>query len=161
MAKANGRRYICIWDFAGQTPHTGVTLENITANGGINFYNVDNAVLRDVTSVADKYYSIFCNGAATITIESGTYSCTSNSIALLAYYKDNPAKGLIINGGTFLTNGKPFSLHTVSGNTTNYLQPTVRGGIFDVDITTQGITLEEGYSIHQISENRWEVTENN
>ena len=118
-------------------------------------------MLRDVTVVADQYYSVFLNPGATATIESGTYSCTNNSVALFAYYKDNPTKGFVINGGTFLTNGKPFSLHTTDAN---YIQPTVRGGVFDIDITQNTnngkVVLEEGYVINQRSDGMWEVTHN-
>lgn len=81
---------------------------------------------------------------------------------MFGYDKDNPTKGFVINGGTFLTNGKPFSLHSTSANC---IQPTVRGGVFDIDITQNTkygkVILEEGYEINQRADGMWEVTRSN
>ena len=149
-----GSYALFLWD--NDNYSNNVTLRNITSNGGVNVYKAYNVVLENCNITATKFYAVYGNDETSITINSGTYSCSENSVALLGYYKEgNTADGFVINGGTFLTNGKPFYLIN-----STHIAPKVRGGVFDVDITTKGVTLEEGYTINQRADGMWEVTHN-
>lgn len=158
IADSYGRTYTCIWDYAGETPVKNMVIENVIADGGLNLYNHDNLVLRNVTSTATKYYSVFCNESVTLSIIGGTYSTTAQSTALFGYlgeYKGqqtNPADGFKIYSGTFITNGKPFCL--TGGTEQVYIPPVIYGGTFDCDVTDY---VADGHTITKTGETTWVV----
>ncbi len=88
------------------TEKTSITVENVNLNGGINVFE-GSAVLKNVTADASskRFYAVWADHGATITIESGTFTGGSNSAAVLAATEseDGPAGSIIIKGGKFNT----------------------------------------------------------
>lgn len=151
-----GRTYLQIWGYDGADLDElmeNVTVENMTINGGFNLYNAKNVVFRNNNITAKKYYAIFANpDNVTVTIESGTYSTTSASTALFAYYKTNPDNGFKIYGGTFKTNGKPLFL-----GGSNYKPGIIYGGTFDCDVSSY---VADGYTCYNNGNSTYTVTRN-
>jgi hypothetical protein len=115
----------------------GFTVENVAVTGGINVYNTEDAVvLRNVTADASatnsKYYAVWCDSDAIVTIESGTY--TSSGAAVLGLYRDNPVYPGQMNiiGGNFIAkNGASLVLSDDDDDT--YGVPAIQGGTFSSD----------------------------
>lgn len=136
LADSNGRTYTTVWNYTGKS--SNITLSNVTATGGLNFYNTENVVLNscNVTSGSNTYYALYGNEygntATTITINGGTYTAGSSAKALIGYNgQGNPTDGFKIYGGTFTTNGKKFCL--TSGT---HIPPVIYGGTFDCDVSS-------------------------
>lgn len=138
LADQWGRTYgLQVWNM--QEKMGNVEISDVVVEGGVNFYNLENVVLKNVTTNATNFYAVYGNMYTTITIESGEYTCGDNAKALIGYKaKDtdggvevtNPSNGLIITGGTFITNGKPL-FHQAA----DHQNGIIYGGTFDCDVT--------------------------
>lgn len=103
-----------------------VVVENVTCRGGINVYNSTNVVLRNVDVTGTGYYAVWCDEAAQVTIESGSFTSPGPAVLGLAT-GDNDQK-MTIEGGSFTTaEGKPL----VNEQNGAAALPVITGGIFD------------------------------
>lgn len=109
--------------FIGEAPTQNVILENIKTTGGINVYNSNNVVLRDVDVTGTNYYAVWCDAGTNVTIESGTFKTSEKSIAAIGMSKNESS--LNINDGNFIAGSKPLVLQG------NYNVPVIHGGSFD------------------------------
>lgn len=114
--------------FIGENTTDNVLIENISINGGINVFNSTNVVLRNVnisvTEGSNKYYAIWCDENAHVTVESGYF--TSTGVAVIGMSMTETS--LDIEDGTFITNNNPLVLQG------NFNKPTIKGGIFNVPV---------------------------
>ena len=150
-----------------------VTVENVTAIGGINVYYHENVVLKNCTCTGKMYYAVFVNQDTDVTIESGNYSPATNITALVgaAQY---PGSSLTIKGGNFtVPSGKPLVLNNAgknrvvisggfyhksdetvytvpSNNVANgYKQDTTTGEVIaDNDVDTMSITIKDNIDLN-------------
>lgn len=126
-----------------------ILLKDVKVEGGINVYNAHGVVLENVTVDAHKYYAVWGDENSRITINSGTYRTTENSTALFGYTSTgNEVGGFVINGGTFITNGKQFCLGG------SYLPPVIYGGTFDCDVSAY---VAENYQCVKANDTTWVV----
>lgn len=123
--------------FIGDDVTTNVVIEDITAIGGINIYNSTNVVIKNSNVTGTNYYAIWCDEGGQATIKSGTYK--TNGVAVIGMSAEEYETDLQIEGGTFITNGKPLVLQG------NYNTPTISGGNFDVEIPAE--YWAEGYEL--------------
>jgi len=128
-----GSYAIFLWD--DQHVSNGITLKNITTEGGINAYKAYDIVLENCDVTSTNYYAVFGNALTSFDIVSGTYRATKYTKALFGYIstedgESNVVDGFKIHGGTFYTNGRPFCLTGSS-----YYTPVVYGGSFDCDVS--------------------------
>ena len=81
------------------TQKTSAVIENVKTIGGVNVYVAD-CILKDcyIDASSKKYYAVWADEGATITIESGTYISGTSGIAVSKAEKDSE---VIIKGGTF------------------------------------------------------------
>lgn len=91
------------------TKETNAVIEDVSLNGGINVYSGE-AVLRNVNADASskKYYAVWADNGAVITIESGTYIGGLNMSAVNSSNSTNPDEDgpsgvVVIKGGIFNT----------------------------------------------------------
>lgn len=120
---ANGGSY-ALW--IGDTGYTNnVVVQGVATVGGINVYNAENVMLRDVNMTGSQYYAVWCDEHAQVIIESGEFQTQGN--AVLGVADGNVDSSLTIENGNFHTNGKPLVLED------KYYRepPVIRGGTFD------------------------------
>ena len=150
-----GSYALFLWD-NDNTSH-GITVKNITTDGGINAYNAFDIVLEDCDVTATNYYAVYGNAGTSFTINSGTYRGNGSSTLFGFAVPDSSdiAAGItetsscIINGGTFYTNGKALCL------TSGHVAPVIYGGSFDQDVSTYCAT---GYVCEKNNETgMWDV----
>ncbi len=93
-------------------------------------------ILRNVTSTAKQFYAVWCDQNAHVTIESGSYSTSANSTALLGMTTPSedptdPKSEMLIQGGNFDAGERPMVLK--NGNA--YGVPVFTGGTFSCDVS--------------------------
>lgn len=120
--------------FIGENPTDGVIIENIKLIGGINVYESSNVVLRNVEAQAAKYYAIWCDTNGQVTVESGNYSTSSQSTAVVGL--TTSGSSLKITGGNFQAGEKLLVL----ANGDKYGVPEISGGTFDVTVEEKYLT---------------------
>lgn len=84
---------------------TGIVLQDIETVGGISVYYAD-VTIKNAISNATKYYAVWGDKAAVITIESGTYT---------AYSSASPDAKCIINAKVYENNPTDSALITIKG----------------------------------------------
>lgn len=113
----SGRPDYVLW--IGDEPVTeDVFIENVTVNGGINVYNSNNVVLRNVKATGKTYYALWGDQNAHITIESGSYH--SSGVSTINFSKtdsDITIQGGTFTGKTFIAAGTPIDKLFVVGGT--------------------------------------------
>lgn len=90
-------------------PVNGFVVEDVETTGGINVTNSKNVVLRNVTVTGTKYYAVWANPGADVTIESGSYTAGGGGVVGAGddeAYEVGKMPKLTLTGGTFNTNGK-------------------------------------------------------
>lgn len=124
---ADGGAYALFIGDEGTT--NNVTIENITTIGGVNIYNATNVTLVNVEATGAKYYAIWCDEGGQATIKSGTF--TTKGGAVLGLVNNTAYDSVLkIEGGKFITNGKPL----VYKKEDEYGKPEISGGSFDAPI---------------------------
>ncbi len=113
--------------FIGDSPTSNVVIENITANAGINIYNSQNVILRNVDITARDYYAVWCDNGGQAQIESGTFKAKDNAVIGMAAEDTQ----LEIKGGNFETDGKKLVLEGTDDKGRPYREPIIYGGTFD------------------------------
>ena len=130
IASNNGSDYPLFIGDEGNTRN--VLVENITVvDGGINVYNAEEVVLKNVTGTGKSYYAVWCDNNAHVTIDGGTFQ--TNGVAVLGMVQksqDIPESTMKIVDGNFYTNGKPLVLK--DGN--DRALPVISGGHFDAPV---------------------------
>ncbi len=137
-----------------QAEYTGLTLVDLTCEGGVGVYKTKGALFRDlqVTEAAAKnmYYAVNASGGSEVTIEGGSYesSVTDNSILLRA---GTDADAYTIKSGSFRAVDRTDVALCMAGKATVY------GGTFGMDPTA---FLAEGYAAKPGTEPQtWTVVE--
>lgn len=131
-----------------------VTVEDVTV-GGVNVYNASNVVLKDaVISEGHKYYAVWADVNADVTIESGAYT-TQGVYGLLGAYvsKDDgetPSGAITIEGGSFTVNDGKFA---PTGND----NISIAGGIFNAEVPKE--YCAEGFAPVKNEDGTYGVTE--
>lgn len=126
FAVTDGNYSLMIGD-EGETDN--LVVENVTATG-VNIYNATNVTLRDVDSAAKRYYAVWCDENAHVKIESGNYSTTDVSTALLGLVSAENEAEMKIEGGSFNSGNKPMVLE----EETKFGAPEISGGTFSSDV---------------------------
>ena len=115
--------------FIGENPTDNVLLKNIAVDGGINIYDSQNVVLEDVDVTATRYYAVWCDEGANVTIKSGIFKVNPDAEvkgnALIGMTKKGTS--LIIEDGEFLSGDRNLVLE----NKDEFNKPIVKGGKFD------------------------------
>lgn len=122
---SKGGSYALFIGDEGETDN--VIIEGITADGGINVFNATNVVLRDVNVTGTDYYAVWCDENGHVSIESGEFTTNGNAVLGLMLTDSE----LNINGGNFITNGKPLVLLG------SYGTPVISGGQFDTEVNEE------------------------
>lgn len=138
--------------FIGDLTHTtGVVVENVTMEGGINVYNAQ-VTLKNCTITATNYHAVWCDSKAQVVVESGTYKVGTGKNVLGMGVTSSPEDGeisLAINGGTYISENNL----VLSGNNQNgypYGSPVINAGVFSenpaayVNTGTSEITETDG-----------------
>lgn len=144
---ANGGSYGLFIGDEGIT--NNITIENINIIGGINVYNSTNVVLKNVSANGCGYYAIWCDENAHVTVKSGKF--TSSGVAVIGMSETETS--LDIEGGTFITQGRPLVLP--SNQNKKYNIPTIKGGTFDVLVANE--YCAESYEPVTLGENNYSV----
>jgi len=124
----------------GNSGSTTGTITDVTVEGGVHVFYA-NMTLKNVTVAAHKYYAVWGDINSQITIDSGNYTSSSNSPALLGMVRIYEGEDVnengyfIINGGTFNTNGKKLCLDKEVNGIQQYILPVIYGGTFDLDVS--------------------------
>ncbi len=158
MVCANGGSYALSigWE---NWPVNGFVVENVEMTGGINVTNGKNVVLRNVTATGTRYYAVWVNPGADVTIESGSYTAGSGGVVGAGddeAYENGRKPKLTIVSGTFDAKGKNLvctgaaigEVEVKGGNfaagtggklvSSNTVELTVSGGEFDLDMSAAG-----------------------
>lgn len=122
---------------------SGIIMENVTVDGGINVYNTE-VTLRNVNPTGHRYYSVWADENSTVNIESGTYKSDGVAVVGLASRVNQfgPVEPVYINikGGNYIIENQ-FTLDKET-----YYQPTIYGGTFNCEVEQY---LAEGVSMEQ------------
>lgn len=139
--------------FIGDSAETNnVLIKNIKGIGGFNIFNAHNVVIEDCDVTATNYYAIWCDENGQAVVKNGTYSTSTNSVALLGLSARVNETKLEIQGGNYFTNGKNLVLQ---GKNDEYNIPEISGGIFDTSV--DGKYCKSGYEVINIEENKYTV----
>lgn len=128
---------------------TGIIVENITTDGGINIYNTS-VTLRNVKVTGRGYYAVWADENAQVVMESGTYGkyIENNKVNVLLgltqVKSDVPASTMTIKGGNFINPYDTLALQSTE-STLRY-QPVIYGGTFNCNVAQY---LAEGVSMEQ------------
>lgn len=117
--------------FVGDEEYTtGVVVENVVLNGGINAYNTS-VTLKDCTITGTKYYAIWCDTNAQVTVESGKYAVSADgkNVIGMGVPGDDYIISLTINGGEFVSENGNLVLTGNEGGLP-YGSPVINAGIF-------------------------------
>lgn len=119
--------------FIGENPSNNVVLSNLTVDGGVNVYNSNNVVLRDVKAIgSSNYYAIWVDSDANVVIESGSYTSPGAAVLGLASKGDqNGGSSMVVKGGVFTVPGQT-NLVLDAGGSSNYL-PSIEGGTYNTE----------------------------
>lgn len=122
---------------------SGIIMENVTVDGGINIYNTE-VTLRNVNPTGHRYYSVWADENSTVNIESGKYKSDGVAVVGLASRVNQfgPVEPVYINikGGNYIIENQ-FTLDKET-----YYQPTIYGGTFNCEVEQY---LAEGVSMEQ------------
>lgn len=105
----------------------------IFEESGINIYNANHVILRNVTATAGKYYAVWCDPDAHVKIESGRFSMNENSAALLGLWDSRSS--IEILGGVYSAFGEKLVLSGINREGNAYGVPSISGGTFSSDPT--------------------------
>lgn len=130
LVSANGGSYAL---FIGDDFTSNVLLEGLRTTGGINIYNAENVVLRDVDVTGTNYYAVWCDEEGKAVIESGTFR--SGGPAVLGLAKNENSDGeavevhsaLAISGGNFIVSD---TQKLVFKDDKDRNDPVISGGYF-------------------------------
>lgn len=129
-----------------------VTIEDVTTVGGINVYNANNVIIRNVKAEGTLHYAVWCDRNGHVIIESGTFKAASQAILGI-----NKTDGEInIEGGIFITEGKKIALDEKDedGNAI-YNMPKISGGTFDAPVPVE--YCKDGFEPVELGENIYSV----
>ena len=119
--------------FIGDEGETqGALVEEITTYGGLNIYNASGVVLREVDAVGTKYYAVWADENAFISIESGTYRTNGAAVMGTATVSEGVDASIEVKGGEFNSLGKKLVLEDEETRG----EVLISGGYFTEDPTT-------------------------
>lgn len=120
--------------FIGDGFTSNVLLEDLRTDGGINIYNTENVVLRNVDVTGTDFYAVWCDVEGKAVIESGTFRSNSGPAVLGLAKNINDDKqpedvhsALTISGGCFIVSDTQ-ALVLEDGRDRN--DPVISGGYF-------------------------------
>lgn len=119
--------------FIGDGFTSNVLLEDLRTYGGINIYNTENVVLRNVDVTGTDFYAVWCDAEGKAVIESGTFRSSGPAVLALAEnvnndnQPENVHSALAISGGCFLVSDEQ-ALVLEDGRDRN--DPVISGGYF-------------------------------
>ncbi len=119
--------------FIGENPTKHFLVEDVTAVGGINIYNAQNVILRNVDVTATDYYAVWCDEGGQAVIENGVFKAAENTKALLGMSATDTV--LEIKDGYFNAKDKPLALEGNDEDGKPYRHPIITGGYFTSDPT--------------------------
>ena len=139
VAESGGNYALFIGD-EGET--NGFVVEDVTASG-INGYNATNVTLKGVTCAGGKYYSVWCDENAHVTIESGTYSSAGGAVLGCGTSSEEAPIEMVVQGGTFTAKDETQPIVLPSNGSEAYTPPQIEGGSFNKDMSEENATLGE------------------
>jgi len=107
-AKDGGSYALFVGD---ETATTGVKLENLTCTGGINVYK-SAVTIRNCNVTGTKYYAVWADDGAVVSIESGNYTSPSTEVGTATAVLAGTNGSISITGGTY---GSDPSAYVASG----------------------------------------------
>ncbi len=113
--------------FVGDEADTdNVLLENLNTDGGINIYNATNVTLQNVNATAHRYYTVWADEHAMITIKSGNYNSGATGTDIFGISQTGGSY-IYVDGGNFTVDSGGLALGG------SYVPPVIYGGTFNVD----------------------------
>jgi len=109
-------------------------VDGVTCKGGINIFNTTDVILRNVDVTAEDYYAVWCDQNGKAIIESGAFTASDNSVAVLGI--NSVAAKLEIRGGDFNENGKPLVLENPN-DPAAFGDPIISGGTYTQPVDEQ------------------------